>query len=729
MKKFNLFLTHLLCHCMLFYSIAYSWNAYGLDDQNGLPAISEEHEEFVDTTTGSGNSTGSGTEGLLPDDQTFEDCSQYGDDETAINACNDRNTAKAGQLGGSGTGSEDGLSSADDINAEATHNDIVMALFALLAAFMGAAYIIKCVNQISAYIFSIGAVILIIAEIVGWVNWEQGSKVRLQAVTNTDAKTVGDQTKTLTAAMTQTQKAAEWASSRASWMDAVKGIWTAATVIAIIEGICGVIPVCAAVKSDICVGAFINRPSNTQGLYANFYRPENYDLNAYLGIPSSIPVQVENELQATKFSDFILQTKPIPQTALDIPSQFEFEQKQQEQKTAEAESSFMMQALRNILPDAKADDGTQQTIMDVLMGVAIAAGFITVYYAWSSIAKQGFIRAAFILVMTVFMWWGAAIARDKADKLQARVDAYQKLITALQAAPPGVPGAPAGTTPISGGAGNSAPPISESVAIDPGSGLGGCTSGSGTGMQSNDCSCTTTNSCTTVQIPSNLSIPAIGFDGVDSLTSFGKDTANGANNLARNQGPGKSVVNAGTTAFAAKMKKAINKLKGKYLELAKKKGEKNPRTLENLQKEILTKVKKDLKMMDQKLTPAVLAQLGNVGGGSATNDKIDAKMKEIGVTQLAKSKGVNLSMDNGNSSNGKLFDDEAAVEADVTKAEAVNTADALNGFESTEQDILKDSGVSIFEQLSSRYRKSAFPIFFMKKKDIHGGENSTPPTP
>ncbi|MEK6625110.1 MAG: hypothetical protein AABY86_09085, partial [Bdellovibrionota bacterium] len=134
------------------------------------------------------------------------------------------------------------------------------------------------------------------------------------------------------------------------------------------------------------------------------------------------------------------------------------------------------------------------------------------------------------------------------------------------------------------------------------------------------------------------------------------------------------------------------------------------------------------KTMQASLSSSDLAKMGGMTGGSSDkNDKLEQDLKKLGIDTAVKAKTATSA---AGPTTSKLFDDddeELGSGLDTGKADALNTAEALSGYENPDQDILKDSGVSIFEQLSSRYRKSAFPIFFIKKKGGAAGEEANPP--
>jgi hypothetical protein len=182
---------------------------------------------------------------------------------------------------------------------------------------------------------------------------------------------------------------------------------------------------------------------------------------------------------------------------------------------------------------------------------------------------------------------------------------------------------------------------------------------------------------------------------------------------------GGSFTSASLGGLAKKFKKMADQGKKKYLDLLKKKGEKNPRDFDSLKKEFTAKVRKDLKTMEPKMTPSVLGALGG-GFGTSSDDKFKDKLEETGINALAKSKGVSFpTAPSGPLSPTKLFGDDDGLDGKLggdSKPEDLNSADALSEFENAEGDINKDTGVSIFEMLSQRYRRSAFPIFFVKKK-------------
>ncbi|HAZ12653.1 MAG: hypothetical protein A2X86_11355 [Bdellovibrionales bacterium GWA2_49_15] len=714
MKKFHFFLTHLLCHCMLLCSLGSSWNAYAQDG------------------TGSGSGSGLGPE--AGDTSGFEDCTTYDENSPEYDDCLLR-------MGGSGVQAGSGPS-AGDINKGATEHDILMSIFAILIALMAIFYI--CPNNISGILFALGGLFLIITEIVSLATRKDASERALTAISNVDAAQVSAQKDAIKIAKQATQDAADWASRRATMMMIVAIIWTVATVMAIIEAIWRIVSWGS--YMDNCLNGNVLPPTpvgsngKSKSIYAQFYKKNESDLRFFtkddIEIEDTDQYFIKKELD-TSLSLAVTQSPPLVdyknhhQMQNAIAGGLVFEEVggfEIDQMTARSQS-IIEKISNQFFPTAEAQEGIGM-LVPILIAIGAAIAIAVFFRAWAhTSAASGWIRAVFIAIMMAVMWWGYSIAQDKAKVLQERVAAYEELEAKIIAAMPAGPTAPVTTTTSSAASGGNGAPVTTSTAFDPGSGLGGCVSGSptGSGLAANDCSCEATNSCTKTTVP-NTPIPS-NFDlsELGGITSTPQTVSDATNNLARNKGVGQNFANTFTQAYAAKLKKAGSKLKAKYIDLLKKKGEKNPKTFDALQKEFFAKVKKDMKTMESKMSPSVMAQIASLGGGPDTS-KMAEKLKEMGVEGLAKksSKFGNLQSD---SSVGKLFDDEPAAALDTGKAEAVNSADALSGYENSEQDILKDSGVSIFEQLSTRYRKSAFPIFFMKKKDAQGGETTAPANP
>ncbi len=722
MKKINPYITQLLCICLLTWSVGSSWNAYG---QSGSG------------TDVPGIGSGSG------DVASFQDCSQATNDDER-NACIDHNQALTGTLGGSGVSAGSGLDSGGDINANVTHQEIAMSVFAILAALMATLYLVKCGNQISSWLFAIGALLLIIFEIINWATFTKGSETKLEALTNVDAAFHSQQVAAIDAAKQQTEEAQQWASRRATFMWIVMGIWIGATAFAIIEAIWKITTWGTYV--DNCIGATVwnSSPVEQKSLYAQFYQHD--DLGISLLKDETIRVRNSNDkYRAQEVEDRIFsKTSQSPSLKQYYEHQriqgllagqlfFADDEKLQE-KEMQQQASWMKVAMRKTLnqfiPEAQADQ-TEQALWDVLLVVGVALAFVGFYSGWEKVSfASGWPRAVFLAIMAVIMGWGAGIAQGKANKLKERAEAYETLKAAIvdKLRAPGAP--PPATTVITSHNGGIAAPPSTSTETDTGSGLGGCTKGSpNTKVTSADCGCATTNTCTKVIEPTNIIPTNVNLEGVEGLTSMPKDLTTSSNNLARNKGLTSSVVNAGSVAFASKMKKMSDKLKAKYIDLLQKKGEQNPRSFEDMQKEFMAKVKKDMKVMDGKLTPSVLASLGVLGGSENKDaDKIAAKLKELGLGQdkLAKSKTTLPNLTIAPTTNNKLFDDEPAADVnDSTKSQSMSSGDPVKSVATGDEDISKNDEVSIFEQISTRYRRSAFPRFFVKMKP----ENIVPSRP
>ncbi len=713
MKRFNEILTHVLCICLLNWSFATVWNT----------AYAEG--------SGSGTDLGSGSQPAPGDTSSFQDCTAMEQDSPEYNAC-------IANLGGSGVDAGSGITDAGDINSTATHQEILMSIFALVIALSAIFFI--CPNNVSGVLFALGGLLLIIAEVVNWATFTQASEQSLKAVTNVSETDVNTQVAAIDAAKKQTHDAYVWADRRAQFMMWVMIIWIVALVVAIVEGFLKVATWGSYL--DSCVGgtAFLNAPPKSKGLYAELYKPNEDDLRAFnredIEHENVDQLFTQEELDSV-FTGSSFQSPSVVdyqahyQVQNAIAGGLFFEKTTPDSPESIAKTKSMMSKfMEQIFPTAQAGHG-EQIIWDILLAAAVTIGLIAFFKGWANAATaNGWVRAVFIGVMAGIMGWGFSIAQRKASDLQKREAAYEQLRALVHKKMAGPDVAPPGTTVTTHSGDGTTAPTSTSTESDPGTGLGGCVSGtpsqgSSGGLSNNDCSCASTNSCTTVNTPNPQPIKGIDFPGFEGLSTTPQTVADANNGLSRNKGVGSRFTSTFTPALAAKMKKAAEKLKEKYLDMLRKKGEKNPRSFDDLTKEFKAKVQRDMKAMEAKMTPSLLASLGPLSGGSTgESDKMKDKLKEMGLDQLAKSKGVNLPSLAAPTTAGKLFDDdEAGSGADAaTKVENLNTADALSGYETAEQDISKDSGVSIFEQISSRYRRSAFPIFFLKKKDAAAAE-------
>jgi|GEM_PF-4577995 len=757
LSKLNRIMIHILCHSFLILTVGFG--IQHVTDINVFSKAYAQEGSGSGSGTGSGTGSSSGTGTGLGNPEGFEDCGAIPNEfPQLIQECIDRNKARVTTA--APTNGEQGLTSSSDINATALQQDIAMSVFALFIAFMATVYWMTCPNQFSTLFFTAAGAAVVIFELISWgrrifVGESSGSGIEAKAAVSSSETLNDQQTRLMTLAKEKTDDAASWAGLRKWFLYVASGLMVGGTLMAIAEAIWRITS--WGTYQDNCYKISANsniEKFNPNDIYKHYYSisQERNELDHFIYKSDFKESFYNRDNHKTEVPDLIFPKNKLSSVNIyllenlnviakdDIEGLFaQYDRVHAKDAGQLTDSQYqekyyapVQKIFNSLIPEAQANAATWWSVIAGVFA-AIVIGITIFYKSWESVsATSGWVRAVFFGLMAGMMIFAAVIAADSQSKLEQRSKAYQNIIDALKTK---IDAPPAGGGPAVGSNPNSPPPGSPGAAPPSGSTpdpvpgpLGGCSGGTfnqNTGPTNDpNCGCAATNSCTPFPKIGGQQIPSgVNMADFAGISSDGNLARNGVIAMTRNETLPSGFGNFGSASFAKKNKKLADKLKAKYMDLLRKKGEKNPKSFEQLEKEFSKKVFGDMAKVRNGLSPDVMAKINQMNSGSSKED--DAK-KIAELAEIGKKVGVSIPAITPPSGGGKLFDDDdSSTGSGIGASENVDTANALDQFQNAEQDIQKDSGVSIWEQLSNRYRRSAFPIFFVKRKELETDAKAT----
>lgn len=312
-------------------------------------------------------------------------------------------------------------------------------------------------------------------------------------------------------------------------------------------------------------------------------------------------------------------------------------------------------------------------------------------------------------------------AQDAANKLETRATEYDKLANSLR-------------TPESQGIDTEGGRVEQYIdpstqAIDgSGGGIGNnsvCFKGSGAkGVTPTDCSCSKTDTCAGPDLPSSTGIPT--FSGSGLLTNGLNNLGGAAKDLFKGDLKGATTKGNKLVNGAARITRLKKALLDKLNEDRVKQGGK-PIDFERAEGVALNRFERDINKAFSNLPPRGVAALNGIRSGLGVDDdsekeKKDGKGEGTGV-DTGKVAAVDINPNaggaSGKSNSGATWDfnfqDDAAAAAAEQDAMAAALAEEEDQNYKVDGDINDDRNKNLFNIITRRYLKSAYPVIFEEK--------------
>ncbi len=611
-------------------------------------------------------------------------------------------------------------SSLDYSNSEQEVSKLNYASFATMAALsLVPSMVAACPGVWSAYAFAGGGATFLFMEILGYSKYKDRSTSNQEMIATLD-DTSNKQIKTLLAAQEQELGAAEALANKASGIKIFAIATTAALVFATLEALADSIPafgqtVLGAFFAKVCTPIVVNvKPLENESFLQHYARNQEY--NDYLFGDGFQSPKATDDFDFS--NDYLSAVVPHEQQQTLMQTMYKY---------SEMISNIILPTAQ-AKDEVKTHDGGSFWSTVGVSGAALA--FATpIAKLFGGLLTASWTRVGLFGALTGLLWTAHAQV-DKARKAaEANAKVYGDLASRLGAAinssarfanMDGVNNQVRNR--VTGYSGNR-----DQVNTVPEGGL--CLVGNlGEQRVDSQCQCAKTNTCTKVNL-SNVPLQNTGLPGFLGTSLGALGTGSSSLFAGNTQGANAAFGTLGNNA--ANLRRLSDKLRGD-LDTQLKKG-KSKFTIAGLEKQALDKLTNDMPRIfnslpaDQKNALAGLTNFG-LGGGSIAKGLNEENKKEI-KDVLASIKQAGAAPDAGGSADplaGFKFDfpeDGASDGTDGLGGDgALNQGDALSEYESNESDISDRKNESIFNIITMRYFKSAFPRFFDEDK---GPEKTT----
>lgn len=252
------------------------------------------------------------------------------------------------------------------------------------------------------------------------------------------------------------------------------------------------------------------------------------------------------------------------------------------------------------------------------------------------------------------------------------------------------------------------------------------TGGSGQLNADENCSCSSNNSCKKPEVPNLQALPEFGGQSLLADT-MGNLRAAGSQLYSGRLGEGSAAANKVANA-AARITRLRDNLRDKINKDRLTKGKK-PIDFEKAENGFRNKLENDVERAFNNLSPAEQGTLANLAGGFGTNNKSDNSEKEKEEESTSKGGKTAIAATDVNPNAGSVgsdknadggtwdfnFDPEAEASAEqAALAEAIAAEEDENYV--VKGDINDDRNKDIFNIITRRYLKSAYPVIFEEKQ-------------
>lgn len=628
------------------------------------------------------------------------------------------NESNSGNDGASTAAAAQGSNNSLDFrSSEQKMGKMTMAqIMTAMALIVGPSMIMMCPNQPSALIFGAGGVIMLVMEIMNYSSYKKASTSTQEMYAELDPETNMAQIDAFIAAAEQERNAAAALQKKASAIGTFATMSTVAAVIAAVELVLRILPYTS--RDDTCSGgsASILTPNADQAMYASsqiWLAPIKDE--SFTGYMTRV-----SEMNSYYFSDAI-QT-PTSSESFSIAQDVEKNLLSTENTNQMLNAFYAITTTISDLIISKANAKESETISKgPLSAVGIGSAVLGTVMAlkvttWTPVktlfstpyASSG----ARIGIFGLFAGMGFAAKSEvtkAAERLEDNARVYDNLRDQLLRSLASQ-GRFAGMGGAQGQVRNRVAAYQgvRDEAMNPPNGSLCLVGPPAERRVDQKCACAKNNTC------AKAGFSSVGFEG-QGLPGFFSESvdglANGTNSLFAGNLSGASSAFGGVSQNAAKIRKLKDQTTAKANKILKDK--KIGNTVEDFEKEF------EKKFMQE--APRLLASLpsdqqglvtglgfGSTGTGLALDDLKKKDPKEI----LA---NVQAAIGKNPAAGGGGFKFDFAEEANPnTGGEDMNLSqsDALSDFESNESDISDRPNENIFNIITVRYFKSAYPRFF-----------------
>ena len=608
-----------------------------------------------------------------------------------------------------------------------------LTLFATVAG--SVAITLSCWNQTSSKIFVAATVLFATMEVLNWVSYKEASKRELAYYKNQDHDS---QVKALEAAAKQTEEAAKAANTRAMLAKVAGAGMMAAGAMALYEGYrataeCAAAnaaqPFSAAAAAKACTQAPFMASDYCAGSAFSFndgYFPVPYYANM-----RNISDQIKTAKNDTSAFLIAKEMESFYNGGVQSPSYLEFEALSKNFKSENVNKEFSLKEMlvefyenagEMIISNAYAQDQIK-TIIAAGGGGALA-GYLAMSKTEEQAFKQfknGYIRGAgFIAAGAMAVGAGVQIA-GAAQKMNQRAAEYRKLATTMNSkfADSGELANRASQQRITSA------PVGGVESVDTSKdGIACFTGGDGTLNLDASCSCRATNTCKVSEVPK---VDHKTFSGAGLISNTAGLLGQTSNYLNKGQ-LSKAVTTAGK---AGNMAARVNRLKKSLQDYINKKqvdsGNK-PFDFAGMEKKAQQDMINGVNKAFNDMNDSQRSQLANFApslgteNGQTVAEAKPVEFKDEGPMTGRVGKGDSLASAGTPSSMDFKFDlDEKGEELPPIEDSMINGENvagvSLDEYDTTSGGDIAPSHEDIFKLIHTRYLKSAYPRFFVQRKE------------
>ena len=378
----------------------------------------------------------------------------------------------------------------------------------------------------------------------------------------------------------------------------------------------------------------------------------------------------------------------------------------------------VFKGLNDMIGDDSDDKWEKLFIITLGVTLALLIQFSSVVNRLKELMSNVYTRISVYGVFSEFVRWSKKSHEEAHRKLKRNADKYEGLARDLQRKldiKDGRVSAPGGRSNITF---NQPGSDYDSVGGPQERERGTCATGELSELRiDEDCKCREDNSCSKVEFPE------MDF-GQANFPSLLGETMNGLGNGINQSFAGNTEKAEAQFGKLNDKKAALNRLTNDMFEKVKKEMKKKGKDLnsDKIAGHLKDSMEKTLGQGLDKINnenPKILAALNNPGFDAAIPEDVKDKVKETIEEQEdngVKSASIKEDKKSSNSGFNSFEFDSDFEESDGKDGQKLNQANALENFETNESDIRNEPGTNIFDVITTRYFKSAFPRFFEEQK-------------
>ncbi len=572
-------------------------------------------------------------------------------------------------------------------------------------------FVVACPTNASVLLFAAGAAALLVGEIATFAKFKDLSTSAVDMIAKYDKETANDQIELLEDAAEQEQRAADALGKKKTYTTIAATAYTAASILSFAESlnIMNVKP-CVTGESGDGASQTTTPPATSydkipkfqlESIYASYL--QNTDLGAHMAQVEDYQRFFNGEIRSLSVEEYKNIFEPVSHAVSPQESQL---------LTSALKMASSLFSL--LIPNAHAAEGKK---VGGSLGSAISAAVVStvltligpVRAMMSKLLSPAWLRGTTFAVFAGGAWGATAELSAGKKRLENNAQIYRDLAESLRIslddrfAPKGPnTGKPNLRRPTPGQRDPNLPPLAEGSI---------CLTGNlGERRVDAQCMCRKNNSCSKVDL-ANFNLGGYGLPSSfnNGLGTFG----NGVNSLLSGNTVGAdTAANAFGQNAARNLKGLLNAVKGKVSEKAAKEGK--PVDLDKAEKALGKKILND---MDRVIGGLSQQQLAGMSAGS-TGDLAEKVAEKIPESKQALASIKAPVPATSNSASGMDFNFDFGEEEPASEVVAgdINYEEALDGYVTDQNDISDRRNENIFNIITVRYFKSAYPRFFEEQK-------------